>query len=34
LQIEPYVWTMGRGKKVDVSLGPTRWDVKATLLEK
>ena len=29
LQVEPYVWTQGRGKS-DVSLGPTKWDVKST----
>ena len=27
LQVEPFVWTVGRGK-LDVTLGPTKWDLK------
>ena len=30
LQVEPYIWTQGRGKS-DATLGPTKWDFKTTL---
>lgn len=33
LQIEPFYWALGRGK-LDATLGPTKWDVKTTLLQK
>lgn len=32
LQIEPYLWTVGRGK-LDVALVGTKWDVKSTTLD-
>ena len=31
LQVEPFVWTVGRGKS-DAALGPTKWEVKAMLV--